>query len=185
MTNRLPTSLHHIHGSLFLLILRVFFISFLFDSIYGGGLFFLFYNNFDSTYQPYIFATLSIVHSTKFILQTSILLFLIIRWSTRIYYIKEHQLVIKRGLIRTEEDSYELAHVRKVHLKQNIFGKIFNYGDVHIMIASSGFAEEVKLKEISNPKKYEWILRDYIEKLAEEGKKMRIEGNPPVENRNS
>jgi uncharacterized membrane protein YdbT with pleckstrin-like domain len=177
MTNRLPTSLHHIHGSLFLLVLRVFFISFLFDSIYGGGLFFLFYSSLDPSYEPYVFAALSIVHSAKFILQTSILLFLIIRWSTRIYYIKEHQIVIKRGLIRTEEDSYELAHVRKVHLKQNIFGKIFNYGDVHVMIASSGFSEEVKLREITNPKKYEWILRDYIEKLASEEKKLRSDSS--------
>lgn len=170
MSILLPSSLHHIHESLFLLVIRIFLASFLLDSIYGAGLFILFFTNLQITFQPYIFAILSIIHSVKFLIQISIILYIVIRWATRIYYLKEHQLVLRKGFIKTEEDSYELMHLRRVHLKQNILGKLFNYGDVHLLLATSGYQEEVKLKDIANPKRYEKVLRDYIEKIAKEAK---------------
>lgn len=167
----LPSSLHHIHESLFLLVIRVFLASFLLDSLYGAGLFILFFTNLQVTFQPYIFAILSIIHSVKFLIQISLILYVIIRWATRVYYLKEHHLVRRSGFLRTDEDSYELTHLRRVHLKQNIFGKLFNYGDIHLLLATSGYQEEIKLNDISNPKKYEKILRDYIEKLAKQMEK--------------
>lgn len=179
MSLLLPSSRHHIHESLFLLISRILLVSFFLDSIYGASLFILFFTNLEVTFQPYIFAILSIIHSIKFLLQISFILFIVTRWATRVYYLKEHHLVRRTGLFRTDEDSYELTHLRRVHLKQNLFGKLFNYGDIHLLLATSGYQEEVKLKDISDPKKYEWILRDYIEKLSGELKTVGDEPIPP------
>lgn len=88
---------------------------------------------------------------------------LVLRWATTNYYMSEHQLIVRKGIIKTDEVSYELTHVRSVELDQSIIGSFFNYGNIKLVLAVSGYHEEVTMHGLGDPKKYEHILREYIE----------------------
>ena len=168
---KISKSLHHIRQSLFLLCARIFFTVFLLDTVYGAILLFVVFTPLGEQYQAFLLPGFSVLHSLRFIIEVSLILFLVIEWSTNSFYLTKHQLIHHGGFLKVEENSYELTHVRSVQLRQSILGRIFNYGNILVILAVSGYHEEVLLRSIIEPKKYERILREYIESALKEGKK--------------
>lgn len=162
MNNALPKSLHHIRESIMLLVCKIF-LAFLFlDGIYITALFILSINPWSQYYSP-IFNSLIFGFLVKFLLHLSIIFYIVLRWATTVYYISERQIILHSGIIDVDEDIYELSHIRTVKLHQSILGKIFNYGTIVVTIAVSGYHENRTLSGISDPNKYEHILREHIQ----------------------
>ena len=72
----------------------------------------------------------------------------------------------KTGLINTNELDCPLNHINSVQVKQNLFGKMFNYGNIIISTAST----VLDFSYISKPNELKTIINNQIE--AREDSKM-------------
>ncbi|MCB9817014.1 PH domain-containing protein [Candidatus Nomurabacteria bacterium] len=85
---------------------------------------------------------------------------LVAQWANEGYYIKENELVVRRGIIHKTEISYPYANMQSVSVQQGFFGRLFNFGLVTIFIPTLG--KDILFNEISAPKKFAQILKDHI-----------------------
>jgi uncharacterized membrane protein YdbT with pleckstrin-like domain len=168
----LPMSAHHVRGSLFIFGLRIALLLIIYFILSIALTVFL----AASVTQPMsLQITSGFVLSFSFIeiyLYTQIILFiiealtivlLILIWSNGNVYLSSTHLITYRGLFTMDEDIYELAHLKAVKLHQSFMGKLCNYGNLKAMFASSGYHEDVELKNISNPKVYERALKEHAQ----------------------
>ncbi len=80
----------------------------------------------------------------------------------------DSKVVERKGIINTKEKSSLLTGIIGVSVEQNLFGKIFNYGNVIIDKVGKGW--DISTSCISRPNE----LKRYIEKLIE---KVQISNN--------
>jgi len=85
---------------------------------------------------------------------------LVAQWANEGYYIKENELVVRRGIIHKTEISYPYANMQSVSVQQGFFGRLFNFGLVTIFIPTLG--KDILFNEISAPKKFAQVLKDHI-----------------------
>jgi uncharacterized membrane protein YdbT with pleckstrin-like domain len=57
---------------------------------------------------------------------------LVLRWVTTEYRIEKSSLIIKSGILSTNEQAYPLESVKTVQVNQSWIGKIFNFGTIHV-----------------------------------------------------
>lgn len=159
----LPMSLHHIRLSSLFLAIRVFSVLFIAESVYGILLIYFLLAGLSSEFQSLMLLFLWIVQIAIFVLELVLITLVILLWATTIYYLSDHHLVRFRGILRVDEDIYELQSLRSVKLHENWVGKLFNFGDLQLTFGASGYHEDLWLKGIVEPKKYERILRGFLE----------------------
>lgn len=163
MKEDLPADIHHIHGSVALLAMRVFGVIVIVNTIYA---FTLLFGGFGVNYHEAVFSVFWVVHVAVFILETYLILLVIIPWTTTIYYLSDKRLIKHSGILRLEENVYTLDTVRSIDLRQSWLGRLFNYGDLAIEATDfGGYRHLIRLPGIAEPKKYEKILEEYIEPL--------------------
>lgn len=162
MTEEVQTSIHHIRGSVILLVLRVFSVLFFIDTAYalliGLGLFF----SLDTTYYGAFVSFLWLAHTVKFFIELYFVLSFILPWATTTYYITDHQLIQCGGIVKVDQKIYELTKLREVDEAESWLGKLFNYGTIHGTVSASGFSDQFTMPGIADAKKYERILREYL-----------------------
>ena len=101
----------------------------------------------------------------KFILQVYYVVYVVLAWVKNNFYITEDKLVHCRGILTIDEEIYDITSIRSVKSHQGLIGRIFNYGNVIVEVsASGGYHKDILLRGIVNPKKYERILNEYLEK---------------------
>jgi uncharacterized membrane protein YdbT with pleckstrin-like domain len=161
--NNIQKSYHHIRGSVILLALRIFFSLFVVDTVYAALLVLFLFTNYATEYHAYVFLLLWLLHTAKFVLQAYVLLFLVIRWATITYYIHDHQLIRYQGAYQPDETIFELDFIKSVDLNESWLGRLLNYGNIILVVSSSGYRQDVRLEGIADPQKYERIFRDYME----------------------
>ena len=157
--------MHHIHDSAVLLAARVIFA---FLAIETPLLYFYLFSFFTELglsiqYQrSYIILFSSLL---KFILQIYYVVYVVLSWVKNNFYITEDKLVHCKGILTVDEEIYDISSIRSVKSHQSLVGRIFNYGNVVVEVsASGGFHKDILLRGIVNPKKYERILNEYLEK---------------------
>ena len=158
-------SLHHVHDSAFLLATRVVFVLLIVELVYYFFIYFLFFTEMGQSIQyqrNYIILFSSLF---KFVMQTYYAVYVVLSCVTNNYYITEDKIVHCRGIINIDEDIYDISSIRTVKSHQNFLGRIFNYGNVIVEVsASGGYHKEILLGGIVNPKKYERILNEYLDR---------------------
>jgi len=161
----LQKSLHHIHDSAVLLGARVVFAFLAVELIYYIFIYFLFFTEIGSSIQyqrSYIILGSSLI---KFILQIYYVVYVVLAWVKNNFYITEDKLVHCRGILTVDEEIYDISGIKSVKSHQSLVGRVFNYGNVVVEVsASGGYHKEILLRGIVNPKKYERILNEYLEK---------------------
>lgn len=162
MKEHRETSIHHIRGSSILLTVRIFICLFLIDTVYAGILLILISNNIEFVDHITLLMVLWIIHTVKFFIIVFFMMGLILPWVSTVYYIGDHHLIKFSGIWRKNEVIFDLYNVRSVSMHENWLGKLLNYGDVNVIISGSGYREEVHIKGITDPKKYERIFREYL-----------------------
>ena len=157
--------MHHIHDSAVLLAARVIFA---FLGHRNALLYFYLFSFFTELglsiqYQrSYIILFSSLL---KFILQIYYVVYVVLSWVKNNFYITEDKLVHCKGILTVDEEIYDISSIRSVKSHQSLVGRIFNYGNVVVEVsASGGFHKDILLRGIVNPKKYERILNEYLEK---------------------
>ncbi len=96
-------------------------------------------------------------------MQLFLILNVTLSWANSAYYLAGKHIIRRNGILHVEEDVFHFDNIRSISVNQSFFGKIFNYGDISLKTsASGGYQGDVIMTEISNPKKYEEILREYF-----------------------
>ena len=161
----LQKSLHHIHDSAILLGAKVVFALLAVELLYYIFIYFIFFTEMGQLI-PYqrnyviLFSTLF-----KFIMQTYYAVYVVLSWVKNNFYITEDKIVHCKGILTIDEEIYNTSSIRTVKSHQSLLGRIFNYGNVVVEVsASGGYHKDILLGGIVNPKKYERILNEYLEK---------------------
>lgn len=153
-----------IRGSIFLLAFKILFTFLIFD-----GLYFILFTilnlgielPFDLHHHTSTLFVLVLVIKNLF--QLLLLLFLILTWSNNIYLLDKKHITKKSGFFSIKEEVYHFDNIRSISVSQGVFEKIFNFGDIILKIsASGGYQENFTITGISNPVKYEKILKSYF-----------------------
>lgn len=162
--NTLPNSQHHIRGSILLLGIRVFLALFTVEALYSVVLLYLLIVAGTESYHNLLVTILLIINACKFGIEAYVILRLIVRWAATTYYLSEHQIIYRSGIIDFEQDIYELNDLHSVNLRQNWLGRLLNYGDIEITLSASGYRSELILRGIADVKGYEHVLHGFLEK---------------------
>lgn len=166
-SEELALSVHHIRASSGVLAVRVFIIGFLIETIYALILLVVLSLGVAASYPTEVVLALWVLQTLKFILESYFILRVILSWLTTTYYLRESFLVVVRGVWHPKEDLYDLRNVRSIEIKESRLGRLLNYGTLKLIVASSGFHEEVELPYISDVRKYERWLRSFLAHLAD------------------
>lgn len=156
--DELQKSRHHITNSTAWLLLRL-----------CGGIFL-----FETAFVPFIALLLSpalgafltevtlglwVLQTVKFFLLCALTIVIVTPWASTQYYLTDQQLIKYVGLARRDEEIFDLDTLKSLSLHQGWFGRLFNYGDISLVFASSGYQTNLELRGAYNPKKYERHLR--------------------------
>jgi uncharacterized membrane protein YdbT with pleckstrin-like domain len=109
-----------------------------------------------------IMVALVVLVVIKATLLTLILVKMTSSWSQVSYYLTDRALIVKRGLLNSYEETYELANIRSVQLFQDFVGRTYDYGHVHLSITSWGMEEDVILTDLKDPRHYKTLFEKYL-----------------------
>ncbi len=151
-----------IQGSIFLLVSRFLAVMVGIDTIYIVLRIFVFdlHERFISLQNIDIGFLLLLVGS--YIFQIFLILTVLFHWLNKRYYIQDSHLIVKDGVFTKKLRVYDLKNVKTVMVSQDLFGKMFHYGTVTVVITSPGLKEEVYLSEIPNPQEIEERISAFI-----------------------
>jgi|SRR3989344_1148083 len=153
-----------IRGSVKLLLLKITFLILFLDLFFFILLIilnFLIATNF--TFHLTLTLTLIFVYLFIKFIQIVLILYNMILWSRTTYYINGSHLIVHTGVFNLQEDSYDLATIRSADVKQSLFERIFNFGDIVLKTsASGGYQVVVVLKGISRPIEVERKINAYF-----------------------
>lgn len=90
----------------------------------------------------------------------SAVVIMVSQWANEGYYLKDNELTVRRGIIGKTEVSYPYANMQSVTVQQSFFGRVFNFGQISILIPTLG--KEVMFNEISNPQGFANKLKEHI-----------------------
>lgn len=158
----LPVSTHHIRLSLFPVSIRIIGGTFLVEGLYAVLLAGALAVDPSQGYTTEILVGLLVLQVLKFGVLAALVLRVLLEWATTTYYVQEDHLVRRSGIVRFEEDVYDLRGIRFVNVEEHWLSKMLNYGNVSLSFGSAGYREQVILKGISSPKKYEQLFRSYL-----------------------
>lgn len=153
-----------IRGSITILVVKLLAALLLFEILYVGIYYVLMVGiplPFDIHHHISLVLFLLII--IKILTQAFLIMFVILSWTNSIYYISGKYLIKRTGIINTNEDTYEFNTVRSVTMNQSLLGRIFHYGDVTLKTsASGGYQVIVTITGISNPLKYEQMIKQCL-----------------------
>ena len=87
-------------------------------------------------------------------------LFIILQWLDEYYEIKPTKFTHRTGSIFKKELSYTYTHIMSIDLEQSFWGRLFNYGTIHMY--DRYINKHLYLYLIHNPKRYYNILKSLI-----------------------
>lgn len=99
---------------------------------------------------------LAISSIVLFVVDIAIVIYLFAKWATFYYIIMPKRIVYRTGFFTSDEKSYSLESIQKVELKQNLWGRIFNFGT--LVIYNPVLQYDIVLSDISSPRRYLEIL---------------------------
>ncbi|KKQ75423.1 MAG: hypothetical protein US96_C0011G0021 [Candidatus Woesebacteria bacterium GW2011_GWB1_38_5b] len=159
-----PKKLGPIRGSIILLILKLIVAVFIIDAIVFisssfNSIFIDIQAPFYNLFSIILILSQPIVNTIRIV----IIIYFVLSWSHTSYYIDGEHLIVHKGVLNIEEDTYELATIRSADVKQSLLQRIFNFGDVELKTsASGGYQVLVILKGIANPVEFERKIRKYF-----------------------
>lgn len=148
-----------IHGSMFLLTIKIIFAVFIFDIFYALALYLLALIIGHPITAAMFLSSLFV----KNISEVSLVVYIVLQWATTIYYISGNHLISRKGIFHIKEDVYEFKTIRSLEIEQSILGRIFHYGNVVLKTsASGGYLVVVTLMGLADPQSQEKILNKYF-----------------------
>jgi putative membrane protein len=85
------------------------------------------------------------------VLDVGVIGVVILSWLRVTYVISPDEIVIQKGLLRADEQIHELDRVEAIEVKQTLWGRLFNYGNIYVR--GPGFPEPLVLLGVTDPTK--------------------------------
>jgi uncharacterized membrane protein YdbT with pleckstrin-like domain len=149
---------HPIHESAVLLTIRLLLlqlITALMDILCTMVLLLLFSNTIVQTAPLIISLSIASILLQSF--DAVMVLFIVLMWAHTTYIITPKEVIIRRGIAKLDEVTYELDGISEIEVQQDLLGRFFNYGTVRFL--SKSLQDEVKLLNIPQPEMYSRMLR--------------------------
>lgn len=156
-------SLHHLRLSIPLLVIRVVLAVMLIE-LSAGLAFGALQVIFGTTIGP---SAVWWIGVAKSLIELGVVLRVVLNWATIVYYIRDHQLVKFRGIIELDESVWELRSLKTVKLHQNWLGHFLGFGNLAITFSSSGYREDIVLKDLARARACEQLFHRYLEEATE------------------
>ena len=132
---------------------------FLIDTLYAILLMAIIFGGINQVYFQSTVTVLSILHFAKFFIEGVLVLRIVAEALTTQYYITETELISVVGIFNQHEKVYDLTKLRTIEVHESWLGRNLQYGDIHLIIASSGLSENIWLRGIRNAHQYERLIR--------------------------
>lgn len=87
-----------------------------------------------------------------------LILNVIFSWLSIEYILRNDEIVIRQGLIKSKETTYEIANLQSMSINQSLMGRLFNFGTIRLF--NPVLKEEIFLEDIPNPKLYGAIIQN-------------------------
>lgn len=153
-----------IRVSVAVLIMRLFIVMFLVDTVYSLINIFVFDLQLLQQFHYQLATILFVAHFFKNALSLYLVITIVLNWISKVYYLTDKYLVRREGIIHIKEKIYDLKIIRSISVNQGIIGKLFHYGDIAITTsASGGYNDKIYLTSISQPEKYREIFKQCLE----------------------
>lgn len=144
------------------MLLRVFTILFVVDTGYALILAAFFFGDAVTNFGTISLGLLWLMHTVKFLVIVGLVTAVIADDATTDYYISGHHLIRRTGFMQKKEHIYELGKLRMIDVYQSWLGRLLNYGTLTMTFSSSGYQENITMNGVSDPTKYERILRKHL-----------------------
>lgn len=151
-----------IRRSVLLLALRIFIILFIADSLYAGIILIWMQGVISEDFRFAYGSLLLVVHTLKNIALIYIIVGIVVNWASDFYYISEHHLIHRQGILGTTENVYHLERIDAVTITQSWLGKLMDYGDVKIRVSTYGGVTDLSLQAINDPRKFHDFFTHYV-----------------------
>lgn len=152
------------HGSIALLVIRLFIVLFVIDTAHSLLSLFIFDLPLLNAFHIELTLLMFITHIIKNAFEIYIVISMVLSWSHNTYSITDRQIIHKRGVLHIKENVYDIKTVRAVEVNQGIIGKMLNYGDIVIKTsASGGYQDNINLIGIPHPHEFKNTLTHCIE----------------------
>ena len=159
-----------IRGSVFILAIKFVLLILIFNGLYAVAYFLLnlgFPLPFNLHY--YLAIVFLVLFAVNIAFQTYVVLLVSLQWANNVYYLTDTELVKRKGIINIHEETYKFDSIRSLSINRPLFGKVFGYADLSITVVSRGEEKDLLIVGISNPYKYEKMLRECCKKLVING----------------
>jgi uncharacterized membrane protein YdbT with pleckstrin-like domain len=112
----------------------------------------------------------TLLHVLLFLFYGISAIYLILSWFYNYHILKSKHIIVKKGIIFSDEENFDMEELQSVKVHQGLFGKIFNYGTVELHDAEIN--KRIILKNVTDP----YQEADYIEKMYPEVTPSRMRG---------
>lgn len=155
-TNEPPPIL--IRRSAALFVIRVIFLELVFEIIYLTWRTLI-------NYLPFSLETLVTLNTASIIfflimvtgIQNILLIYIALNWTNDYYEFRANDIAHFKGIFEKTKQSYKYQDIQSITIKQSIFGRLLNYGDVILYIPTLGY--DVQFNEVPDPKKFVDFLK--------------------------
>lgn len=155
-------SVEQIRSSLALLILKLGITLLFYEGLYS--LFYFITNiafNLPMEWHHQISAGVLIINLLKIGIELFTIIWLVLSWSSNVYFLAGKHLIKRTGIISTKEDVFHFDNIRSISVSQSFTGKLLNYGDITLKTsASGGYQGDVTFIQIDSPSKYEEKIKN-------------------------
>lgn len=86
------------------------------------------------------------------------------RWLNEYYEITTTKLIHRKGFLFRKWEMYDFKQVRLAGVKQGLFGRLLNYGTIHLYDPYAN--KNVYVYLVHNPVKYFDIIKDFVSKVS-------------------
>lgn len=156
-----------IRKSAMLFVLRIILLELLFEIIYLSWRSLIHFLPFSlETVVTLNFISIIVFLILVTVIQNIFLIFIALGWVNDYYEIRADEVVHITGTLSKTEKAYPYRDIQSITIHQDFFGRLFNYGSVHLFIPALGY--DLNFNEISNPAKFVELIKNANPKLESE-----------------
>lgn len=95
-------------------------------------------------------------------LQIGVLVFMLTRWSSETYELRDEELIVKHGVLKKTELAYPFRNMQSVIVRQSVVERVVGAGTVSVFVPTLG--KDLVFSEVPNPKEFAENIKKAIPK---------------------
>lgn len=88
-------------------------------------------------------------------------------WSSEYYELHPTEIIFAHGLINKKKRSFPIEKVETIHVSQNFFERMFDFGDISLLNPVLPDNRRMRLLDVPHPQKYVDLIKGLQQKILE------------------